>query len=36
MEKLKYSFQLLLSLLVWVVMGALAFTLFWGDFIVWL
>jgi len=36
MEKLKYSFQLLSSVLMWVVMGFLAFVLFWGDFIVWL
>lgn len=36
MEKLKYSFQLLVSALAWAVMGVLAFILFWGDFIVWL
>ena len=36
MEKLKYSVQLLGSALVWIVMGVLAFTLFWGDFAVWL
>lgn len=36
MEKLKYSFQLLVSALAWATMGVLAFILFWGDFIVWL
>lgn len=36
MEKLKYSVQLLGSALVWIMMGALAFTLFLGDLTVWL
>lgn len=36
MEKLKYSVQLLGSALVWIVMGILAFILFFGDFTVWL
>ncbi|HPI44772.1 MAG TPA: 1-acylglycerol-3-phosphate O-acyltransferase, partial [Tenuifilaceae bacterium] len=36
MEKLKYSLQLLGSAFVWIVMGVLAFILFFGDFTVWL
>lgn len=36
MEKLKYSVQLLVSILVWIIVGTLAFILFWGDFAVWL